>query len=266
MGTRKGHFVQIPNEIVRSNRISLAAKGLYAYICSERRGWEFTYKKMKAETRAGHDAIRNALDELLDAGLIICGPRARKKDGKMGGCTYIPTQQLGPSADNPSADNPSVDNPSVDDPSVDDPSMVDQMEKKKIKKNNINKKTSTVLPAEVMKRYEEMYGVKLTAAEAGVLGKYAEMGTDVCILALVVAAERKADRPAYYAGGVLREWQAQGCRTAEDVLRANPWLVPQQEAVSRPDARELERMMKLREKLRGGISSGDGVDNTGEEG
>ena len=239
----KGGFVRIPNEIVRSNKISLAAKGLYVYICSECEGWEFTYRRMAQETGAGRDAIRGALDELIAAGLIVQGPRVQKPDGKWGGYTYTVTGTFAPAS-------ASAGRPTVVEPTVVEPTVVEPHAKKTTSKKTTNKKTNVVLPPELAQKYEELFGVAPVGNEAVVLGEQAaNMSTDVCFLALQVAQQKNAESPAYYAAKVLGNWQAQGHRTVEDVLAANPRLVPSSASTTPPDPHEIERMKKLRARM-----------------
>lgn len=54
----------IPNHILRDKRISLKAKGLWAYIQSKPDNWDFSAERIARECTDGKDGIRSGLKEL----------------------------------------------------------------------------------------------------------------------------------------------------------------------------------------------------------
>lgn len=65
------YFTQISNYILCDNKISLGAKGLYAYLFSKPDNWQFFYSIIMTETKESKDKIRNYLKELIDNGYIV---------------------------------------------------------------------------------------------------------------------------------------------------------------------------------------------------
>lgn len=63
-------FTQIANSVLNDKKLSLRAKGLFAYIYSKPYGWEFSSYRMSQESIEGRDAIRTAVAELMDAGYL----------------------------------------------------------------------------------------------------------------------------------------------------------------------------------------------------
>lgn len=77
-------FVKLPNETIRDERLSIAARGHLAYLLSQPPGWSTTADAESKRARAqrgkrgeGRDAMRRIYAELKDAGYIYY---ARKRD------------------------------------------------------------------------------------------------------------------------------------------------------------------------------------------
>lgn len=68
----------IPNQILQNKDMSLKAKGLWAYLNSKPDGWTFSIDRIAAETADGRDAVRSAIHELEDSGLLT---RTRRSVG-----------------------------------------------------------------------------------------------------------------------------------------------------------------------------------------
>ena len=63
-------FTQVANEVLYDKRISLRAKGLFAYMYSKPDGWEFAAVRISNETTDGRDGILAAMAELLEFGYM----------------------------------------------------------------------------------------------------------------------------------------------------------------------------------------------------
>lgn len=95
-------FTQVSNELLTSTKISLKAKGLYAYMMSKPDGWNFTIKSMSKQLKEGPDSIRSGLNELKEFNAI---EYTKHSDGT--GTYTIDTQ---PKLENPNLDNPNMGN------------------------------------------------------------------------------------------------------------------------------------------------------------
>lgn len=78
-------FTQVANTVLRDKRLSLRAKGLYAYLFSKPEGWVFHMEVMAEELRESKGLIYSAINELITAGYII---REQVNNGRFGGIVY----------------------------------------------------------------------------------------------------------------------------------------------------------------------------------
>lgn len=66
----KETFAIIPRCLVENPKISLKAKGLYAFLYNKPEHWEFTIANMTSELKESKDAISSAIRELVLSGYI----------------------------------------------------------------------------------------------------------------------------------------------------------------------------------------------------
>lgn len=97
--------------VLNDKRLSLKAKGLYAYLFSKPDNWVFLIDVILSEIKEGRDAFYSGLNELIKNGYII-KYRERKESGKLGGVIYEfvdPTDGLS-AGEKPTTENPMLDN------------------------------------------------------------------------------------------------------------------------------------------------------------
>lgn len=86
-------FTQIPNRILNHPKLSLKAKGLWAFLASKPSGWSFSAERIAAQNHDGKEAIGSGLRELEAAGLLT---RETKSLGfKRFETTYILADEFG---------------------------------------------------------------------------------------------------------------------------------------------------------------------------
>lgn len=73
-------FVQIKNEVLTDNNLSLKAKGLYAYLYSKSDSWDFSYERIAKEQRDGDESVMSGLKELEEQGYLL---RKKRQDGRV---------------------------------------------------------------------------------------------------------------------------------------------------------------------------------------
>lgn len=73
-------FTQVANVVLNDKKLSLGAKGLFAYLFSKPEGWQFSSVRIAAEQADGRDAVLAALRELEVAGYLI---RQKHASGRM---------------------------------------------------------------------------------------------------------------------------------------------------------------------------------------
>jgi hypothetical protein len=104
-------FTQIPNDWLRDSRLNLASIGLLAQIMSHRPGWKITQENLAIANKMGRDAIRTALNQLIEYGYLRRSKeRERNSRGQVAGYTYTTSDPI-PNPDKPMLENPTQDNP-----------------------------------------------------------------------------------------------------------------------------------------------------------
>ncbi len=76
-------YVLINKSCLDDPSLSLKAKGLHAYLLSKPDDWVVRIGHLVKAHRDGRDAVRSAIDELVDAGYMIKHPQKSGPDGKM---------------------------------------------------------------------------------------------------------------------------------------------------------------------------------------
>lgn len=72
-------FTQIANTVLMEKRISLRAKGLFAYMFGKPAGYEFDSKRIAKDNKEGREAVRIAMKELIAIGFLT---RKKLKTGR----------------------------------------------------------------------------------------------------------------------------------------------------------------------------------------
>lgn len=123
--TRKTRFTQTPSKLACDKEISLAAKGLFAFMQDKPDNWNFTIKSMSKQLKEGESAIRSCLNQLKEFGWVSY---EKHHDGTgTYSLNFIPVKS-NPSDENPHEENhhmekPNDENPSVENPHVGNPMM-----------------------------------------------------------------------------------------------------------------------------------------------
>lgn len=79
--TRKNiPFTMVANEVLASGKLSLKAKGLYAYLFSKPDDWDFSADRIQNECKEERKAVLRILKELEEAGLLT---RSRQSNGRV---------------------------------------------------------------------------------------------------------------------------------------------------------------------------------------
>lgn len=98
-----GNFGIAPNELLNDSGLSLKAKGLYVYMQSKPDEWVFSLDRIAFQNKDGKDSVRNAINELVDAGYLT--RKKMFKDSK-GVFSHYKISEL--PLENPTLENPMV--------------------------------------------------------------------------------------------------------------------------------------------------------------
>lgn len=76
---KNGNYTTICNKALRDINLSLKAKGLYCFMASLPKDWDYTVAGLMAVLKEGREAILNAINELIEHGYL---ERYNIKDNK----------------------------------------------------------------------------------------------------------------------------------------------------------------------------------------
>jgi hypothetical protein len=74
------NYTKVPNDVLMSTKLSMRAKGIWAYLWSKPDGWAFSADRIASETAEGRGAILAGLSELEEQGYLS---RKKLQSGKM---------------------------------------------------------------------------------------------------------------------------------------------------------------------------------------
>jgi hypothetical protein len=113
---------QVKTEILRDPNLSMQAKGLYAYLETHSKSFKIYKSELQNHFSNGKDAVRNAFDELVQAGYVHSIRVV--ENGKFKGWNHILhdtpcenfDEEIYPNADLPLAEKPMAENPTTENP------------------------------------------------------------------------------------------------------------------------------------------------------
>lgn len=97
---RKGDkgFVTMKHGVFFDPRLSLKAKGLYAYLYAKPEDYDFSAKRIAMESTDGREAVLSAMNELVDTGYIT---RQKLGNGRMEYTIWFESKPVDPESANP---------------------------------------------------------------------------------------------------------------------------------------------------------------------
>lgn len=85
---KAGQFTITSNKLIRDNSLSFKARGIFAYLWSQKDGWAYYESEIVKHTTDGITALRSGLNELERAGYLKRS-RERKSGGRLAGTVWI---------------------------------------------------------------------------------------------------------------------------------------------------------------------------------
>lgn len=133
---KKENFTVISNKVLRDDRLSWKARGIFAYIYAQKDNWEFYETEVMKHATDGRDSLRKGLGELEEFGYL---KRTRKRDdhGKVGASEWVISDE--PMLENQTQVKPKTGKPMLDKPMLDKPTLENQT---LINTNQINTNTT----------------------------------------------------------------------------------------------------------------------------
>jgi len=143
--TIKNRYATVPNDLLNSDKISLKAKGLYAFIQSKPDTWDFSVDRISKQIFEGTTVVASALRELESFGYL-----RRKRFQNASGFWLVEYElnEFGnPDVENPRQENLVSGNPSQENPVSGKPANISKQDysKKDINKTIIVKSNRDLL-------------------------------------------------------------------------------------------------------------------------
>lgn len=104
---KKG-FTVLQNKVLRDERLSWKARGIFAYIFSQATGWNFYITEVVSHAPDGKDSLLSGIRELETYGYLTRS-RVRDKEGQLRGTHWNVTDE--PVAQKPAETSPAEENP-----------------------------------------------------------------------------------------------------------------------------------------------------------
>ncbi|MEY8441834.1 conserved phage C-terminal domain-containing protein [Lactobacillaceae bacterium 24-114] len=105
---RSNHVTILDQALVRDDRLSWKARGIFAYLWSQSDNWDFNEREVAKHSTDGRDSLRRGLKELECYGYLERNQLNDKK-GKFDGYSW--TLHEKPRSENPTSENPRLGNP-----------------------------------------------------------------------------------------------------------------------------------------------------------
>jgi len=123
----KSHFVQLPNQMLRDNSISLRARGLLAMVLTYQEDWVITKAWIEEKVPEGKQAISSTFRELESAGYAIMTEQRDVETGKIASKTWtfhdspVPERERSTATSRPGDRKPECGNPPSGNPECGNP-------------------------------------------------------------------------------------------------------------------------------------------------
>ncbi len=123
----KSHFVQLPNQMLRDNSISLRARGLLAMVLTYQEDWVITKAWIEEKVPEGKQAVSSTFRELEAAGYAVMTEQREVETGKISSKTWtfhdspVPEGERSTATSRPGDRNPDCGNPPSGNPECGNP-------------------------------------------------------------------------------------------------------------------------------------------------
>lgn len=125
------NFTILSNTVIRDERLSWKARGIFIYLWSQAEEWNFYEREVMTHSCDGRDALRSGLKELEEFGYLV-RTRERNSDGSLMDPIWT-LSELGnnksPKSGFPTLDKPTLDFPTLDNPTLRNTNLKKQQEK-----------------------------------------------------------------------------------------------------------------------------------------
>lgn len=207
-------YTQVPVKCLRDKRISLAAKGMYAVLCSNCPEWRSSLKGYASVLKEGRAAIGTVIKQLEEYGYLK-RIYHRGPDGKYTDVEYIPNAD-------PESEAPAEDDSVSDIPLPEYPPPDEQTGNVKINETNNNQssiKEQTDCLYDGIDEFEFYLRRKLLPSEVSIWEKWQDEGLDQKLIKLAVENNeyRGDSNNLRFADETIRRWKSKGLNSIKDI-------------------------------------------------
>lgn len=114
---KKHSYTVISNAVIKDERLSWKARGIFAYLMSLPEDWNFHQSEIAKHSKDGKDSLRTGMNELQEFGYLKVS-RERNKNGHFGDAIWILDDTPSPKSENTILESPMSENAILEDPQL----------------------------------------------------------------------------------------------------------------------------------------------------
>ncbi|MDK6268398.1 hypothetical protein QP113_02645 [Lactobacillus mulieris] len=114
---KKQSYTVLSNTVIKDERLSWKARGIFAYLMSLPEDWTFHQIEIAKHAKDGRDALRTGMDELQEFGYLKIF-RDRDGNGRLGDAVWLLDDSPLPMSGNPILEMPMSENPTQENPQL----------------------------------------------------------------------------------------------------------------------------------------------------
>lgn len=214
-------FTTLNNVVLRDERLSWKARGIFSYLWSMPDDWEFYETEVAKHATDGRASLRSGLGELTKFGYLE-RTRSRDKNGKFGAPVWIlhdePSDDRKPMFDFPTLEKPTLEKPTLENRTLLNKYLTNQTSTKEIpeERESIKQLLDTNSKLSLLS-WPDSLGA-MTDQISKLLLDASDQGMSIDLLQKAVDITKYADpgTPYGYLKSVVSDWLSQGIYTMQD--------------------------------------------------
>lgn len=214
-------FTTTSNTIIRDERLTWKARGIFNYLWSMPDDWDFYAKEVAKHAKDGIHSLDSGLDELAEYGYLE-RTRLRDKKGRFGAPVWVlhddPVNDQKPKCGFPILDNPILEKPILENRTLLNKYLTNQTSTKKIpeERESIKQPLDTNSKLSLLS-WPDSLGA-MTDQISKLLLDASDQGMSIDLLQKAVDITKYADpgTPYGYLKSVVRDWLSQNIYTTHD--------------------------------------------------
>lgn len=214
-------FTTLNNVVLRDERLSWKARGIFSYLWSMPDDWEFYETEVAKHATDGRASLRSGLGELTKFGYLE-RTRSRNKNGKFGAPVWVlhdePSDDRKPMFDYPTLEKPTLEKPTLENRTLLNKYLTNQTstneipeERESIKQplDTNNKLSLLSWPDSLGAMTDQISKLLLSASDQG-------MSIDLLQKAIDLTKIAEPNTPYGYLKSVVSDWLSQNIYTVHD--------------------------------------------------